>query len=464
MGNMSDPDASLPPGDAVDEPDSSSAASPSPSGHPFVPDASEEIPPEKPVTPEQDPWDSSRPTSAESDRMAGDIPLTTNPQLRRPFSQWDLSGIESPMFIPEGINDFGERSILLTGKWSVKPHLSLTTLYDGNIFVKSEDTTSDFITRIEPGLTMRLGDADSEFFIVGDYTAGVNWYMQHPSDSTVDHTAKIDAQWSLPRTTFGLHLGLMTDTGADIDVSNRVKRKLYFAGITSHYAFGEKTSWDVNADYSRSDYQGLISSSQIEGQVYFNYEYSPKLLLGVGGTLGYLTVEEGQDQWFEQASVRATYRLSGHVTLIADGGVEFRQYRGGGNTATPVFGLQAAWLIREGTELDFSARRQVYASAILNDQNYTATSLDFTVRQRCTDRVDLSLSCGFVNASYSATTSNVFANREDNFYYIRPAVQWRALSWLSVGIFYEYSQDLSSGGGARSFTRDRGGIQIAILF
>jgi hypothetical protein len=69
-----------------------------------------------------------------------------------------------------------------------------------------------------------------------------------------------------------------------------------------------------------------------------------------------------------------------------------------------------------------------------------------------------------VNTDYTATATNVTATREDNYFYIRPALEWKALSWLSVGIFYEYSQDLSQGGTANSFTRDRGGVDMAILF
>jgi len=43
-------------------------------------------------------------------------------------------------------------------------------------------------------------------------------------------------------------------------------------------------------------------------------------------------------------------------------------------------------------------------------------------------------------------------------------VEWKALSWMSIGIYYEFSQDTSSGGVANSFSRDRGGVDIAILF
>src|SRR6202042_3304673 len=94
------------------------------------------------------------PATQESEQAAANVPVPTNPQLKVPFSEWDLSGIESPLFTSESINEFNERPILLTGRYSVKPHLSISSFYDGNIFVKSTGATSDYITRVEPGLML----------------------------------------------------------------------------------------------------------------------------------------------------------------------------------------------------------------------------------------------------------------------------------------------------------------------
>jgi hypothetical protein len=236
-------------------------------------------------------------------------------------------------------------------------------------------------------------------------------------------------------------------------------------GLTAHYNFGEKTSWDVSGDYSRSDFAGLISSSQFEGNVYFDYQYSPKTQVGIGGGAGYMIVPGAPGQLSEQGNLRATYQATGKLTLISQAGLELQELGGGGgDVITPVFILEAAWDPRAGTNVSLTARRSIYASAILNNQNYTATSLDFSIRQRITDYVNVSLATGYVNTEYTATAANVDAVREDNYFYVRPAVEWKALSWLSVGIFYEYSEDISQGGQAANFARDRGGVDIAILF
>jgi hypothetical protein len=289
--------------------------------------------------------------------------------------------------------------------------------------------------------------------------------MEHPKESDVDQNASGTFQWTLPRTTVALHLGVSADTGTDIDATNRVRQQLYFAGLTTHYALTAKTSVDLNGDYTRSEFDGLISSSQVDASALYNYDYSPRTQVGVGGAAGYVIVPGSDDQEYQEANVRATYRATGKLTLIAEGGAEIREYGGGGVSAvTPVFSVSGAWAAREGTQVNLSLQRQIYVSAILAGQDYTATSVNLSVTQRISDYVGVSLALGYINSDYSATASNVSATREDNYFDISPAIQWKALSWLSVGIFYDYSQNVSQGQGADSFMRDRGGVEFALIF
>ena len=392
------------------------------------------------------------------------MPLPENPAVISPFSQWDLAQVESPLFITNAINDFAERPLYLTGNWSVKPHLSISCFYDGNIFVRSHDTASDFITRVAPGVTMRLGNTESMFYLEADYTAGFNWYMEHFGQSNVDQNVSASLQWALPKTIIGLHLGFSSDTGTDIEASNLVRQQLYFIGLTTHYTLGDKTSLDLNGDYTRSDFDGFISSSQFDASAFFNYNYSPKTQIGIGGAAGYVIVPGEGDQTYQQLNLRATYRATGKLTFIGEVGGEIREFSlGGSDNITPVFNLSAAWDIRAGTQLNLSFQRQLYVSAFLTDQDYTATSVDISITQRITDYISASLTLSYINTDYTATSNNVYANREDNYMDIRPAVQWSVTSWLSIGVFYEYSQNFSSGLEADSFQRDRGGVDFAFL-
>jgi hypothetical protein len=455
-----------------ENPPAKARPSPSPSDAESALMEDENPPPKPQAAPAESPEPTPEPQEPQSTQLVADnIPLPTNPALPMGYSEWDRSQVESPLFLNAAINQFNERPIMLTGNWSIKPHLSIGSYFDGNIFLNSgNNTQTDFIVRAAPGVTMRLGDADSLFYMMADYTLGLNLYTLHTGDSTIDQDFKGQFQWTMPKTTVDLNLGVSSDTGQDVDISNRVQQEIYYAGLGIHHVLGDKTSWDASADYTRSDYNGLISSSQIQGQFFLDYQYSPKTQFGIGAGGGYLMVPGGSDQTFESGNIQATYRATGKLTLTGQAGLEVRQFSaiggaaGAGESISPVFSISGAWVPKAGTELDLTLRRSIFASAILDAQDYTATEVDLTVRQRVTDYVSVSLSGGFVNANYSATTLGVNATREDNYFYVRPALDWKALNWLSVGFFYEYDQDLSQGGVANSFTRDLGGIDVAILF
>ena len=289
--------------------------------------------------------------------------------------------------------------------------------------------------------------------------------MTHPNQSDVDQDFSTSFQWSLPKTTITVRAGIFSDTGEDVDVTDLVRRQLYDCGIAMHYQFSDKTSFDFSGDYTRTDFDGLISSSQVEGQAFVNYDYSPKTQVGIGATVGYLEVPGGSDQTFEQGNLRMTERVSGKLTLIAEVGGEVRQYdHGGAQTFTPVASIEGTWQARPGTEVDLTVQRSIYPSAILQDQDYTSTEVDLGIRQRVGDRVTVGLTGGYVNLDYSAAAAGVDATRNDNYFYLRPTIEWAVYSWLSIGIFYEYDKDLSSGETANGFTRDRGGVDFAILF
>jgi len=393
-----------------------------------------------------------------------DFTQSALPLADYPLSQWDFLEMETPLFGTEEITEFSQRPLSLNGKWGWHPHLSVSTLYDGNVFLRSNDKDGDFITRIAPGISLRLGDSHAPLYLTADYTIGADLFAKNTSEDSLDHRAVMDLQWLLPRTTLGFHLGFVSDTGTSIDVTDRVRRQVYFAGITSHYFLTEKTSWDLNADYDFTDFGSLISSGEARLQGYFNYAYSPKTTFGLGGTLGQVTVEDGPDQVYEQLNFRTIYIATGKLTFTGEVGCEWRQTDGGDDTINPVFSLDAGWRVREGTTVSLDARRRIFASAIFQDQNYAETDFAITVRQRFSRHADVSLAVGYENNDYQATVPDVSATRMDNFYYIRPGVEWRPLAFLGVGLFYEYSQNISTGAGDRNFRRDRGGLQLSILF
>src|SRR5438874_2107803 len=82
----------------------------------------------------------------------------------------------------------------------------------------------------------------------------------------------------------------------------------------------------VYIDHSVNDFNTLISSDEIYGNLFFNYKYSPKLAFGIGAGGGFNTVDIGPDSTFEQGLFRVQYQLTGKISLNATAGVEVRQF------------------------------------------------------------------------------------------------------------------------------------------
>ncbi len=377
-------------------------------------------------------------------------------------NSWSI--VESPVFGTEEVTEFSQQ-IVSEGRWSLRPYLGLSTLYDGNVFIDSEDTEKDFILRVSPGLFFRLGNEETPIFLLANYALNGSFYLNDSSEDALDQTGKIDLRWRFAKVTVGLRAGVESASTTSIDAGGRIERTAYYAGVTSRYEPHEKVSVELNADYRITRAEGLIGATEGRVQAYLDYHFSPKLSFGLGGAVGFTEVEDGSNQNFQQASLRTTLAATGKLTLSANVGIEYRQFADGGEDATtPVFGLDGAWAVREGTNVTVGAQRRIYSSAALEAQNYAATTVFASVQQRMTDRFDLFFTAGYENLAYSAAGSDISTSREENSFLLRGGIQWHSLAWLSVGIFYEYSQNFSSGTGNRSFQRDRIGTQVNLLF
>ncbi len=392
--------------------------------------------------------------------------LPPPPDLKTPprTSLWDLAGLDSALFATQEVAEFLHRE-WGTGRWSVRPHFSSTAQYDGNVFISDKNAQEDFVITLSPGVSFQVGNNESSLFLAGDYTATGVIFSNHSSENSIDHRAQLELQWQLAKLTLGLRLGYAAASGTSIDISNRVRRQVYQGGVRASYRLDEKFSVEVDADYVRTDYGSLIGSQDTHFQSYLDYQYFPKLSFGIGGSLGFTEVQRAETQTSETAAMRATYVATGKTTISTNFGIEFRQLgNGGGNSVSPVFGLELSLAAREGTNVTVSAQRRVFTSAIFENQNYTSTGISATVTQRLVNRFNVFLSGGYENLSYSSAGRGVNATREDNYFYVRTGIQWQAFSRASFGVFYEYSQNASGGERGQGFQRDRIGTQISLVY
>src|SRR5579862_6563683 len=188
--------------------------------------------------------------------------------LHYPVSAWPVVTGQSPLFGTEQIAAFSQEE-LLQGKWDLRPHGSISTVYDGNVFVNNHDQQSDFITNISAGVTLRVGHPEAPLYLLADYTLGAQIFASHSHEDSLEQAASIGLLMDFKKLTLGFQASVQSGSVASIDIGNRVQETLVAGGVNASYTLGEKVSITGNVTETAGIYGGgFIDSEDTEFEAY----------------------------------------------------------------------------------------------------------------------------------------------------------------------------------------------------
>ena len=352
-------------------------------------------------------------------------------------------------------------------------------VYDDNIFNSSSNPVSAYYFTIEPFISLGLGDpADGFNFLNFIYRPSAFFFVDYSSNDSVQQIIHLDAQRRFSRLTLSLLEDIQLLDGTDLnnlndpsgnqantDISGRNRHQIYDTRLSGSYELTGKTFLSGGGRFSANEYPSAISSQILSGNFFINYNYSKKLVLGVGPTVGYNTNGPSiNDQTFEQASVRLTYSATAKINVSASVGVEFRQFASNvASNTSPVYELDASYRPFDGTLLSLRGSRDTINSASLAGQSYFDTTINFSLTQRLMQRFFFGFAIGYTNTNYFSTVSGVSATRNDNFYYIVPSVDFNVTRFWTFGAYYVHRED-SSSVSFFSFTDNQLGLRTQLTF
>ena len=114
---------------------------------------------------------------------------------------------------------------------------------------------------------------------------------------------------------------------ANTDVGAPSRVNTYTTTVNATYDLTGKLFLSGQVGYAIYDYETLISSQVASANLFINYVYSPKLVIGLGATGGVNSSDgPASNETFEQMNVRTNYIVSGKISLSLSGGLEFRQF------------------------------------------------------------------------------------------------------------------------------------------
>jgi len=311
-----------------------------------------------------------------------------------------------------------------------------------------------------------------------DYMPSVILFVDHSEEDAVQHLIHLEGRHQFSRLTLtlsqdvaildGANLNSTLDTTglqANVDVSTPTRLNLFTTRLRANYELSGKLFLTGEFDASIFDYPDFISSEIFSGGLYVNYNWTPKVVVGIGGTFGWDLVDDpNTDQTFEQANVRFQYQMTGKLSLTASAGVEIRQFDGRrDDRISPVFEVGAIYHPFDGTSVTLAAVRRMLNSGFFANQDFAATAVVLRVQQRLLQRFYLGLAAGYENSDYFSTVRGVSATRDDDYYFVEPSVDVLITRFWSAGVYYLHRED-SSTLNFFSFYDNQVGVRTTIRF
>jgi hypothetical protein len=354
------------------------------------------------------------------------------------------------------------------------------TVFDDNIDINHVNRMSDVYFSLEPTLTLGFGGEDAFNSIRLIYRPTISVFVNNSAEDAVQHIIRLQGSHSFGHLLLALAQDLQildgvdlttlydqTGHNANIDVGARSRHNVYTTNVNGSYQLTGKLFLTSGGTLSVDDYFGQeIGSQNVSGNLFLNYQYREKLVVGVGGTGGYNTVDTASpDQVFEQANVRVGYTATAKINFSATAGFEFRQFENGsrGLYVTPVYGLTASYAPLDGTSISLTGSRRIDNSASLAGQDYTNTLISGSVQQRFLQRCFIGFAAGYENSNYFSTTSGSSGTRNDDYYFIEPSVDVNITRYWNAGAYYLRRQNTSSLD-SFSFYDNQVGVRTVLTF
>ncbi len=349
--------------------------------------------------------------------------------------------------------------------YAILPHVAAVSYYDDNISLSDTNRQGALAFAVEPGVVLGLGDFRTEQgnFLMADYTGRWTSYLNHSSADAYEQFATVRAQLALAKWKFNTNFRFLDLNDVDIDSGTRTWRLIYDTVQVASYEISEKDFVELQGQNVIRDYQTGPGSVEWQGRGLYNYRLDPKLMLGAGFAGGTLNVEDSTGQTYQQVLLRSLYDATEKVSIQLQGGLELRQLGSGEDKVTPVMDLTGEYRPHPGTKFDLTGYSRNLSSSTSGNLDYTAKGVSLSVAQELGFSWLATLKGGYENNSYFYTDIRAASPREDNFYYINPAIQFRFTDHAKIELFYNFRQN-ESDNSVYAFTDNQTGIRFSFTY
>jgi hypothetical protein len=369
---------------------------------------------------------------------------------------------EFEVFNPESENGTVPRSSLPQPfKWgwlTVRPHALYQFVYATGILSTPGAPQKTTIQTFSPGILFDLGDHWSL-----DYTPTLRFYSNRNFQNEFDNSVTLSGQTSYENWNFGLLQSYVSSEAPLVETGTQTEQENYSTALTASDVLNDKMSLDLGAYQNLQLTEDFQSSRDWSTLDWLNYEFWPRLTAGVGAGAGYVNVNFGPDQTYEQLAGRVNWRATDKISFQINGGAEDRQFLGGaGDLISPTFGAAIQYQPFDETRISLNASRNIAPSYFADEvEEDTVVGADFN--QRLLQKFYLDLNAAYNWDKYVASANGISANREDDYYSLTARLSHPFLKRGTAAVFYEYSGDASTAAGF-SYISHQIGVEIGFNY
>ena len=374
------------------------------------------------------------------------------PLLTPPAMMDSVTNNQMTVFAPDFAGgDTGLPQPFQYGPLIVRPHMDYAFSYGNGILAQPTNHQDTATHQISPGILVQYG---SHWTL--DYTPTIRLYSNRQFKDGVDHALALVGGTQYEDWNFGLSQNVAYSTQPTMETGAQTEQEAFGTGLSASHLLNDKMSLDLGLNQNFSYADQLQNSREWSTMDWVNYLFTPRLSVGVGAGFGYVNVDFGPDQTYEQFQARVKWRATDKLSLQLSGGGEDRQYSGSSaaDSIAPIFTGSIQYLPFDNTRISVSASRSVSASLIPGSDT-TSTSLGASVNQRLFKKFSLDVGASYNLSKYVAIeTISIFGfnfpylqNRTDDYYSFSVRLSHPFLRRGTWGVFYQYNDNQSSSQG-----------------
>jgi hypothetical protein len=359
---------------------------------------------------------------------------------------------------------------------ALKPQLAVSQSYNDNIFYRTDQRVSDFITLVSPGADLQLGRDDANFLAL-EYRYRHFFYADQDQLNTGEHDIALRSRllWNRLMITGGDRVQFLSSVlgGAERAVRDQnVERITFFHNYNFAYSVSDKSAVYLEGTYSAVDYEPGVSLYDINtliGTAGFMFHALPKtsffgeLYYGQTATTPNFAAPKNPHAEFVGGFLGVRGEFTERLTGIAKAGYEVREFSDGTpSPSSPVVDIALSQRFTDKTMATLAYARRHSVSVQFARQTYTANVISARLDQvlGVTGKWRGSLGGSYGNYEYERTDIDLV--RQYDIWSLNAGLDYQIQLWLRAGLAYTYERLASQARGFIDYNVNRVTLRMAV--